>query len=276
MNRDKTITNSTPNSLTTYPIGFIKSSMKLKFDAPHQPQRNSNEISVIELLPRMQFEQAIQDLSGFEYIWLIWWFNRNNNWKPKVLPPRGKGIKRGLFATRSPHRPNPIGLTAVKLIKIEKRKIYVGSHDLVDGTPILDIKPYLKSSDAFPNAKQGWVDEIEAQLVNTQYSIITSSQAQKQLNWLEKRDINFINRAKEILLQDPLPHRTRRITKVATATYRIACGAWRVFYKLEESEIRIEYITPGYPMRALLDKKYTNIYDRSAQIEFYQKWPLPK
>ena len=85
----------------------------------------------------------------------------SSNWKAQVLPPRGPKKKRGVFATRSPHRPNPIGITPVELIRVEKRRLIVGEVDLIDGTPILDIKPYVPAIDAFPGSKAGWVDEIE-------------------------------------------------------------------------------------------------------------------
>ncbi|MCL4126698.1 UNVERIFIED_CONTAM: hypothetical protein GTU68_013690, partial [Idotea baltica] len=119
------------------PIGYLDSEKKNKFDAPHQPDPKCTEISKIELLKNMNFEQALQDIDGFSHIWILSWFHKNKSWKPQVRPPRGENKKRGVFATRSPHRPNPIGLTVVKVIKIEKNVLYIGSHDLVDGTPIL-------------------------------------------------------------------------------------------------------------------------------------------
>ena len=127
--------------LTLQPIGVIRTGMTSKFDAPHQPTAGEEEQSVIELYPGMEFEKALLDLKGFEYIWVIWWFHKNLHWRPKVLPPRGDSVKRGLFATRSPHRPNPIGISAVRLIDVEGLQVKIGNCDLVNETPILDIKP---------------------------------------------------------------------------------------------------------------------------------------
>ena len=137
------------------PIGFVKSGGgTYPQEAPRQAAFASNE-GVIELLPGRNFEQALEDLAGFERIWLVFVFDRNRNWKPKVLPPDGSSRKRGVFATRSPHRPNPVGLPAVELLRIEGRSVHIRNFDLLDGTPILDIKPYIPEADAFPASRSG-------------------------------------------------------------------------------------------------------------------------
>lgn len=107
-------------------------------------------------------EQVVHDLHGFERIWLIFAFHLSEGWKSMVKPPRG-GPKRGVLATRSPHRPNSIGLSAVELIKVEGRTLHLRGVDLLDGTPVLDIKPYVPYADAFPGAKAGWIDELDAE-----------------------------------------------------------------------------------------------------------------
>lgn len=102
--------------------------------------------------------EALADLAGFDRIWVIAWFHLNGpGWPKRVRPPRG-GPKRSLLATRAPHRPNPIGLSAVKLEAVEGRVLHVRGLDLIDGTPILDVKPYVPFADAFPDAEAGWVD----------------------------------------------------------------------------------------------------------------------
>ncbi|MEY3492095.1 MAG: tRNA ((37)-N6)-methyltransferase TrmO, partial [Verrucomicrobiota bacterium] len=141
------------SGLTITPIGFIRSGKPLKFDARHQPDEKQAETNVLEMLPGDKYQKALKDLEGFDRIWLIWWFHRNTDWRPEVLPPRGPSKRRGVFATRSPHRPNPIGITPVQLIEIKKGKLVLGPCDLVDGTPIFDIKPYIPSYDSFPEAK---------------------------------------------------------------------------------------------------------------------------
>ncbi len=147
------------------PIGFIRSPYRCRMDAPHQPPvvegTESGEVAEasIELDPSLP-EEALRDLVGFERIWVIFVFHRSEGWKPLVKPPRGRG-KRGVFATRSPHRPNAIGLSALELVAIEGHALRVKGVDLLDGTPILDIKPYIPYADAFPDAKAGWIDEVD-------------------------------------------------------------------------------------------------------------------
>ena len=104
---------------------------------------------------------AWRDLAGFERIWLLFAFHRSEGWKAEVRPPRGGG-KRSVLATRSPHRPNAIGLSAVELVAVEAGSLRVRGVDLLDGTPILDIKPYVPYADAFPQARAGWIDAIDA------------------------------------------------------------------------------------------------------------------
>ena len=104
---------------------------------------------------------ALRDLDGFDRVWLITHLHLNPSWGPLVRPPRG-GVRRGVLATRSPHHPNPIGLSAVHLDRIEGAVLHIRGLDLIDGTPVLDIKPYVPYCDAFPQSAAGWVDELDA------------------------------------------------------------------------------------------------------------------
>jgi tRNA-Thr(GGU) m(6)t(6)A37 methyltransferase TsaA len=155
-----------PESFTAQVIGHVRSPYKERFGTPRQPTVTEQTLgdraqdATIELLPGMNFEQATADLAGFDYIWVVAWLHLNEDWKPSVIPPRGPKVRRGLFATRSPHRPNPIGLSALRLIKVDGRVLHVRGIDLIDGTPVLDIKPYVPYADAFPAAHAGWLDEI--------------------------------------------------------------------------------------------------------------------
>lgn len=251
------------------PIGKITNSKKLKFDAPYQPLESDQEIAIIELEPNQNYDQALADLDGFEYIWILWWFHKAKAWKPKVRPPRGPEVKRGVFATRSPHRPNPIGLTAVPLIGVKGRFVYIGSNDLIDGTPILDIKPYLNTVDSFPNASSGWIGEIEKDYnLPSQYSIHTSDKVSNQAKWLADKGINFIERAKQILLHDPSPNRTRRIFSYDKNIYKMACGAWRLYFELQDKEIVLLSIEAGFPQDLLNNYEYESVPYREEQLEF--------
>lgn len=158
----------TDETLFTYrPIGTINSPYTRRIDAPHQSTvvegTESGEPALATLtLADWVDGQALKDLAGFERIWLIFSFHLSKGWKSAVKPPRG-GPKRGVLATRSPHRPNSIGLSAVELIGIEGRSLHLRGVDLLDGTPVLDIKPYVPYADAFPDARSGWIDELDDQ-----------------------------------------------------------------------------------------------------------------
>jgi len=150
------------------PIGILRSPYSRRIDAPHQStvvegtETGEFALATLELADWLD-EKVLQDLSSFDRLWLIFAFHLSDGWKSSVKPPRG-GPKRGILATRSPHRPNPIGLSAVELVKIEGRTLHLRGVDLLDGTPVLDIKPYVPYADAFPVAKAGWIDELDTEL----------------------------------------------------------------------------------------------------------------
>lgn len=262
--------------LSLRPIGYVRAASRLKFDSPRQPDRSSDAVNLIELLPNQGFEMALQDLEGFDKIWLVSWFDQNRNWRPRVLPPRGPAQRRGIFATRSPHRPNPIGLTCVTLLSVRGRILEVGPLDLTDGTPILDIKPYLRTVDCYPDSRLGWLEEIEeAELAPPPFHIRLDPLAERQLGWLkEEWEIAFTERAFPILRRDPTPHRTRRILQVGENRYRIACGPWRMFYRLDGHEVIITEIASGLSEESLQGPGRENIADREAHLAFrLMPWP---
>lgn len=149
------------------PIGFVRSPYARRIDAPHQScvteglETEDAAEAILELAEDLP-EEVLRDLEGFSRIWLIFVFHRNEGWKPLVVPPRGPRTKRGVLATRSPHRPNAIGLSAVELLSVEGRRLRLRGVDLLDGTPVLDIKPYVPYADAFPDAIAGWIDGVDA------------------------------------------------------------------------------------------------------------------
>ena len=254
------------------PIGYIHTKHNTKFSTPHQPLPGSDEErATIELLPGHNFEQALKDLAGFERVWIIWCFHKNTEWNPQVRPPRGKTQKRGVFATRSPHRPNPIGMTPVRLLSVKGRCLVIGESDLLDGTPILDIKPYIPKYDSFPDAIAGWVSEVDEQTEAKMFTVEIRNLARQQLDWLKEHDIELEERVIEILSVDPTPHRTRRITK-SGERFRIASGAWRIFFSIDQRVVSILEVRPGYSTKSLSDPSLTEIADRQAQLEFGRVW----
>lgn len=152
--------------ISCQPIAFVRSPYARRIDAPHQSTviegTESGDVAeaVIEFVADFP-AAAFRDLAGFERIWLVFLFHRSEGWRAEVRPPRGGG-RRSVLATRSPHRPNPIGLSAVELVAVETHALRVRGIDLLDGTPILDIKPYVPYADAFPASRAGWIDQIDA------------------------------------------------------------------------------------------------------------------
>ena len=149
-------------------IARIHTQLPEKFGVPRQSGLVSQLRGEIVFEPAYRNVDAVRGLEGFSHIWLIWQFDRavRNTWSPTVRPPRlGGNTRMGVFATRSPFRPNAIGLSAVQLEKVELHPqlgpvLHVLGADLVDGTPIFDIKPYLPYADSYPHSKGGWTDEL--------------------------------------------------------------------------------------------------------------------
>jgi len=150
-----------PGPFALTPIGWVRSPYQRRFGTPQQASAvDSNREAVLELDPQRIPPEALSDLVGVERIWILSFLHRSGTWGPSVRPPRGPRIRRSLFATRSPDRPNPLGLSAVELVRVEGVQLHVRGVDLLDGTPILDIKPYIPYADAFPASRAGWIDEL--------------------------------------------------------------------------------------------------------------------
>jgi hypothetical protein len=164
----------------------------------------------------------------------------------------------------------------VPLIAVEGRRLILGACDLVDGTPVFDLKPYIPAYDSFPDEKAGWLDEMEASLAAPpQFRVEFSSLAQEQAEWLLQHwAIDFRPRVNELLSRDPSLHRTRRITRRAPDEFVIGCGAWRAVFKIAGKIVFILSLEPGYPRRFLEDPARTEgLPDRTAQLAYMAQWP---
>src|SRR5574344_398957 len=159
------------------PIAHIHTSFPSKFGIPRQSNIVSNLPATIVFTPEYRNIEALRGIEDFDYLWLIWEFSENvrSTWSPTVRPPRLGGNRRmGVFATRSPFRPNPIGLSSVRLVGLEQTKdwgtvLRVSGADLMNGTPIYDIKPYLPYADCHPDATGGYTDETPRTVLNVEF-----------------------------------------------------------------------------------------------------------
>lgn len=136
-------------------IGIIHSPHRQAAGTPIQPLYATGIPGTVEVFP--EYAEGLKDIEGFDRIWVVYWFDRAPSASMHVKPFRDKQ-ERGLFATRAPARPNPIGLSCVKLLQIRGNLLDVSDVDILDGTPLLDIKPYVEKFDHFPNCRSGWLD----------------------------------------------------------------------------------------------------------------------
>lgn len=249
------------------PIGFFRSPFKNFLEAPRQPTHEVPD-SYIELLEKQQFEQALQDLDGFDRFWVIFPFHLKNQWRPLVMPPRGSTEKRGVFSTRSPLRPNHLGLSCLELVKIEGLKILVRGSDLLDGTPIFDIKPYLPYTDSFPNSKTGWLEGIEDQRVQVLWDLGVN----EAKTFLTQKGIPIDVIIANQLEFDPTNAEKKRVRPTDQENeWVFAYRTWRIFFRFHSSEKKISCfkISSGYSDAEMADG--TDPYeDKNIHREFFK------
>jgi tRNA-Thr(GGU) m(6)t(6)A37 methyltransferase TsaA len=249
---------SSTSGLTLEPIGFVRSALETKVEAARQPRAASGEAARIELLPGRHFEHALEDLERWELIWVIFWFHLNSGWRPKVLPPRSTTGRKGVFATRSPHRPNPLGMSVVRLERVEGLVLHIRDSDILDGTPVLDLKPYVAYTDAHPGAGVGWLEDAAriadagaamggqpADPVNT-YVVQFEALAAEQADWVEEHArLGMRERIESTLALGPEPHPYRRIRRVGEGM-QLAVKEWRVRFVVVGRDVRVVEIYSGF------------------------------
>lgn len=190
------------------PIGVIHSCFKQKFGIPRQPGLVTEAQASLELLPPYDCAEALTELAGFSHLWIVFVFHQSlrDGWRPTVRPPRLGGNRRiGVFASRSPFRPNPIGLSAVRLQGIVeqdgKRLLKLGGIDLLDGTPVLDIKPYLPYGDAITDAHAGYAQAAP----RVPLAVVFEPQAETQIKAAEADHPGLRRLIEQLLAADPRP-----------------------------------------------------------------------
>ncbi len=229
-----------PPSLSLTPIGVIRTPFSSRYSAPRQPGTSRRRsVGTITLDAGRNFEQALEDLAGFEYVWILFWFDRNTGWKPKVLPPASDRKKRGVFATRSPHRPNPIGLSLCRLLEVKGRTLKVENPDLLDRTPILDIKPYIPHTESKPGARDGWIGDAHEDTERRFKVTIRRSVVQHVRQKDMRGATEMLDYLRSVLSRDPHPHNYRRIKAAADGTMEIAVKKWRFGYLLRGMKVSV-------------------------------------
>lgn len=199
------------DSITFHPIARMRSDFPTKFGIPRQSGLVGSLRSTIVFEPEYRNPDTLRGIEGFSHLWLIWQFSEavRQDWSPTVRPPRlGGNTRIGVFATRSPFRPNSLGLSCVELLGVEQTRagtvLHVAGADLMDGTPILDIKPYIPYSDSRPAAKGGFTDTAGAFLLRVDFP--------KTL--LEQLPEDKQEAATEVLSHDPRPSYQRDPSRV--------------------------------------------------------------
>ncbi len=257
-----------------HPIGVLSSPRKHRYDVPRQGVLDQTHEARVLLHEGNNFEQALEDLHGFDRIWLLYVFHLNEGWKPRVQVPRHREDKVGVFATRAPYRPNPIGLSCVRLIDIEGLQLRVAECDILDGTPILDIKPYLPYADAFPDAASGWVPEE-----SKTYTLQLAPLAMQQLLWLRSEDIDILPFAESQLEVQPTDGARKRVTGIEgeAGRYQLAYRPWRIVFSIEEEKdaVHVEAIRSGYTEDELSDS-YDAYEDKEVHRNFIKDYPWQK
>lgn len=259
------------DTYTFEPVGVLSSSRRNRYDVPRQGVLDESHEAEVLLHAGRNFEQALTDLRGFDRVWLIYVFHLNEGWKPRVQVPRHSDAKIGVFATRAPYRPNPVGLSCVRLLEVDGLRLRVAECDLVDGTPILDIKPYLPYADSFPDAATGWVP-ARAET----FTVTFAPPAMQQMLWLRSEDVDILPFAESQLEAAPTDAARKRVSADPQDASRwlLAYRTWRIVFRADEEAgtVTVERIRSGYTPDELVgaDDPYE---DKALHRAFINDYP---
>lgn len=269
------MTRPEPAPLTLRPIGVVRSGHDHLARTPRQPGAAPAEReALIELYPVAGYREALHDLDGMERVWVVACFDRVTGWRPKVLPPRGPRVRRGVFATRSPHRPNPIALSLVRLLEVRGLTLRVADVDLLDGTPVLDLKPYHPSVEAWPEARAGWIDElVRAERDGSAFpnTVAWSPLAAEQRDWLRVEHAVDLAPLEETLRRDATPHPYRRIEALPGGDLLMAWRSWRLRLRVEGRAVEVLAVESGYAPAVIAATPQGELVDDAAQRAFARR-----
>lgn len=235
------------NALILRPIGLVRTPFAEKKDAPRQPAAARGVRGRVELAASAEMRDAVRDLESWTHLWIVYVFDRRGaGWRPKVQPPRSVR-RRGVLSTRSPHRPNPIGLSVVRLEKVEDLTLHVLDVDMLDGSPVLDVKPYVPYTDAVADAGDGWLREDPT----PPWRIVWSEGARDAAQWLATRGVALHEAADAVLALGPAPHAYRRIRREGDGLV-LAVKEWRVRFVADASErvVHVRGVESGFKASA--------------------------
>ena len=222
------------------PIGIYRCAAVYRYETPRQGVFAENS-GVVELKEGFRFEEALRDLAGFDRVWLLFEFHLNQTWRPMVRPPVSPSGRRiGVFATRSPHRPNRLGMSCVELEKIEGLRVYVRNSDLLDRTPVLDIKPYIPRADAFPEARTGWLEDVHPEVWNVS---VTRGASEDMAFIRTVSGLDLENFCRVQLSLDPLSSERKRLELLPDGTWSIGCRTWRIVFRADEAHHTVEVLS---------------------------------
>jgi tRNA-Thr(GGU) m(6)t(6)A37 methyltransferase TsaA len=188
------------------PIGTVRSCFPEKFGIPRQSGLVPAASAVIRLKPDRALRESLRGLAGFSHLWVIFVFHAAGPWKPLVRPPRlGGGRKTGVLATRSPHRPNPIGISVVRVVRVlpgasAGPEIHVSGGDFLDGSPVLDVKPYLPYADSVPRAQADWASRRPKRI-----PVSFAASARSACRELAARHPGLSRLIRQMVAEDPRP-----------------------------------------------------------------------
>jgi tRNA (adenine37-N6)-methyltransferase len=264
-----------PQRLVLEAIGYVRCAAATKVQVARQPRAAAGVPARIELLPGRNFEHALLDLDRWELIWVLFWFHHNTSWRPKVLPPRSTTGRKGVFATRAPHRPNPIGMSVVRLERVDGLNLEVRDADMLDGTPVLDLKPYVAYTDAHPAAGNGWLTDASASGERPAdpvpaYAVRFEPLALEQSQWVQARTgLALGERIQSTLSLGPSPHPYRRIRRSRDGM-QLAVKEWRVRFAVTGREVSVLGVDSGFRSSQLAAAEGDAL--RPHQ-EFLARWP---